>query len=112
MNLRWSTPIRLKDFERAPRENGLFQVGLLRVQMFDPKYIGRAIGAERTIRQRLGILFAGQGVSQITVASRDNLFCRWFVTEDLEGAGGDLLKRYGIGILQQFVWNTKKDGID
>lgn len=110
--MRWGTAIRLKDFEKAPREHGLFEIGLLRVQMFDPKYIGRAIGAEASIRSRLGELYEGQSLPQITSANRDSLYCRWYTTDDLEGTAADVLKRFGAGMLAQFVWNTKKNGID
>lgn len=110
--MRWTNPTALKNFEKAPKEAGLFQIGLMRVQMFDPKFLGRAIGEERTIRLRLGELYEGQRISQITAANRDSLFCRWYVTDEVEGPGPEILKRYGLGMLQQFVWNNVKIGID
>ncbi|HYD30670.1 MAG TPA: hypothetical protein VEB64_07385 [Azospirillaceae bacterium] len=110
--MRWTNPIRLKDFEKTPKENGIFQVGLMRVQMFDPKYVGRALGEERTIRVLLQTIHEGRKLAKVDATNRDNLFCRWYVTDDLEGTAPDLLKRFGIGILQQFIWNNAKNGID
>ena len=44
-------PQKLEDFKEAPKEIGIYEIGFLKKGVFEPQYVGRAIGI--TLRARL-----------------------------------------------------------
>lgn len=76
----WSDPVRLKDYEFAPKGHGVYEIGFYRDGGFVAKYLGRAVGKGVTIQSRLKSHYSKAGNKNVRDyldgVVRDNLYCR------------------------------------
>jgi hypothetical protein len=102
-------------WDDAPRANGVYEVGFFRAGYFNRLYVGRSVGTTVTIRSRLSSHANGGGSAAIreylTSALRDNLYCRWQVTESGQRREVNLLRRRGIDDKDPnaYNWNRRME---
>lgn len=96
----------------APKEPIVFQIGFYRNSIFNPLYLGRAMGPNTTIRSRLTNHFSDNGNKEIKEyfdeTKTNYLYFRWMVTKDLKRIEAILLKRFGIGEDRLNKWSKHK----
>ena len=100
---RWSCPVRLKNFHKAPAASGVYEIGFCRGR-FVPRYIGMS-ESNAGIRGRLQNHATGSHNEDIffyrIFAQRDNLYCRWQVVENAREREARLLNR------KSYAWNRR-----
>eukprot|EP00731_Ephydatia_muelleri_P022112 Em0014g703a len=103
----WSNPIRLKDYDDAPDEPGVYEIGFFRSESFNPMYLGMS---EKSICNRLSAHYRGDGNEEvdhyITEAERDNLYCRWSRVEAPRCKEAKLLRQREHG---KYEWNKRNE---
>ncbi|MDG4550765.1 MAG: hypothetical protein P9F19_15830 [Candidatus Contendobacter sp.] len=94
----WSKEIRLRNYHSAPKESGIYEVGFVRNNIFNPVYVGKAV--RLTIFARLQSHYEGRGNKNIKdyliTRKRDNLWCHWMRVTDPSYMESNLLNRFGI----------------
>lgn len=94
----WSYSVRLRDFDMAPREPGIYEIGFIRMNVFNPVYVGKA---DNSIHERLSRHYRGRGSREVKdyllVRERDNLWCHWMQVSDPGYTEANLLNRFRIG---------------
>ncbi|MHC1742350.1 MAG: hypothetical protein AB9873_04870 [Syntrophobacteraceae bacterium] len=94
----WSYAVRLRDFDLAPREPGVYEIGFTRSNIFNPIYVGKA---DNSIHERLSKHYSGEGnkgvQDYLMVRERDNLWCHWMRVSDPGFTEANLLEKFRIG---------------
>jgi len=72
----WDIVVPLSEYDRAPNDHGIYEIGVMLGVEFEPKYIGRAW--HTTIRERLRSHFLGSHNPEV-YRHRHEALCRWLV---------------------------------
>ncbi len=106
---RWSDSVRLRDYDAAPDEPGIYEIGFIRSNVFNPKYIGRARGLQTTIRSRLRAHYKGIGSREVDRylkgGVRDHLWVHWIRVRDPGFSEAFLLNRF------EYDWNKRIESV-
>lgn len=100
--MRWSNPIPLSDYDDAPREQGVYEIGFGNAS-FDAKYLGRAMGGSSTIRSRLSAHYNLKGNKHINQGNRKGLTVRWIRVSHPDCTEARLLKK------RDYPWNERME---
>ena len=123
---RWSEPIKFRDYNQAPDTFGVYEIGFNRGGDFNRLYGGRA--ASTTVRSRLADHFAGKGRGNEEIGrylkekypsrdyqgERDNLYCRWQVTDSATAIDREKNLHRDLGTSKDekgsYAWNRRNEG--
>lgn len=68
-----SAPVMLSEYSKAPNDIGIYEIGFLKNKVFEPMYVGRAVGV--TLKARLATHHKNSHNKNIN-QNRDNLYFR------------------------------------
>lgn len=104
----WSEPKRLKNYENAPKEKGIYEIGTYKNKKFNAKYVGRS---KKNMRSRLSKHYNGRGNKGVAVyyevhGERDNLYFRTKQVSDPKKAEAARLQKRSVS-KGGYKWNLR-----
>lgn len=109
MNLNWTRPIPIQQYNTAPKKHGVYQIGPIVNGKFRPYYLGRACGKKVTIQRRLKSHYEGRSNKYVkNYLQRDgNLWINWCLVTNPAKTESVLLHTHGIGKEGRYKWNDR-----
>lgn len=106
---KWQGPFHCKEYIKAPRDYGVYIIGLFKKKKFVPKYLGRADGSLIRSRLRKHINMKGnKNVKKYLEKQGDEyLFICWKVVENPAKIESQLLVLHGVKNKGLFKWNMR-----
>lgn len=96
--MRWSNVFSLANFDFAPSEGGVYEIGTFRKGVFQPEYVGKA---DKSIHSRLEAHANGRGNQSVReyldIHQRSHLYARFMRAADPQTTEANLLDKFGIG---------------